>query len=1153
MASNEETNAAGTDTRPPMLVESEYVSWKIRILGFFRGKPSANLLELHSKGTSTHLMVTDAPTEVKAGFYSQRKKILFDEFERFCAIGMGMLQGVQRTKEKRRILSTSKIDVAHGAWNKKGGGGWGSYSDAEAEAIPRQSVEYTAPYDQPLAMATINIFEVNHEDAYDSDVDEGPNAAAAFMANCHHIRTNELHHHYGLIERKTSHVRDCNWGPSNEKSMPIDVCSSEGTVLIMRRDICSIVLYSAVAVTPSSNCSCDNLRLECDREHNKVLELEAEISKQKRLITESEKRFAFLEQNYVSLQLKFQNYKQCSDTSSASNAIFEINKLRDQLQGKDATIRNLDAQINIMKVLNVGSTEGSCDQQALDTDRIQLQDMITSLRIQLDGLKVENVSLKRRYDELSKANTHSRTAYTEKLSALTAEHTKLQAQVTGKTSSGPSTSETPKVLAPGMYNLGSKYIPPPKRANWVKSTQLPKTKQVTFIEPPRPSLKPTQKPVVHHNKQTNVCVPLSTGVKPTSGANKPVPKRAPRNHSSLPAKSTNARRVEAHHRILNKKNRVDSHLLVKHSIFVSNSNNVCGACNKSLVSATHNACLVLCDDSVNWKPTGRHFSLYEMHPLTRILEPSVEPIELSPSVKSSAHITMISRFPDCKLCDPQSGSKGISGCSRHMTGDRARLINFVEKFIGTVRFGNDDYAAIVGYGDYKLGDTIISRVYYVEGLKHNLFSVGQFCDGGLEVAFRQHSCHIRNYDMVDLLKGSRTTNLYSISLNDMMSACLVMCDDSVNDKPHPTKRSTRQPTKEWKPINKVGKPIKRVWNSISKNIANTKPQWKPTGRHFSLYELHPLTRIMEPSAETLALSPSVSSSAQITMISRFPDCKFCDPQSGSKGISGCSRHMTGDRARLINFVEKFIGTVRFGNDEYAAIVGYGDYKLGDTIISRVYYVEGLKHNLFSVGQFCDGGLEVAFRQHSCHIRNYDMMDLLKGSRTTNLYSISLNDMLPTSPVCLCTKASSTKSWLWHRRLNHLNFGTLNELARNDLVRGLPMLKYDKDHLCPSCQLGKSKKASHPLKTENTNTEVLHTLHMDLCGPMRTESINGKKYVLVIVDDYTRFGWVRFLRTKDETPQVIEKFIVKTQRALNATVRFVRTYNGTEFVNKLLDG
>ncbi|GJS27882.1 retrovirus-related pol polyprotein from transposon TNT 1-94 [Tanacetum coccineum] len=283
--------------------------------------------------------------------------------------------------------------------------------------------------------------------------------------------------------------------------------------------------------------------------------------------------------------------------------------------------------------------------------------------------------------------------------------------------------------------------------------------------------------------------------------------------------------------------------------------------------------------------------------------------------------------------------------------------------------------------------------------------------------------------------------------------------------------------------------------------------WKPTGngRHFSLFEKHPLTRIMESTDQPIELPPSATSSPKRTMVVQIV-LWYLD--------SGCSRHMTGDRARLINFVEKFIGTVRFGNDEYAAIIGYGDYKLGDTIISRVYYVEGLKHNLFSVGQFCDGGLEVAFRQHSCHIRNYDMVDLLKGSRTTNLYSISLNDMLSASPVCLLTKASSTKSWLW----------------RN--VKG--------------------RKEHHiTLKTANTNTEVLHTLHMDLCGPMRTESINGKKYVLVIVDDYTRFGWVRFLRTKDETPHAIEKFIVKTQRALNATVRFVRTDNGTEFVNKTL--
>ncbi|GKE76501.1 retrovirus-related pol polyprotein from transposon TNT 1-94 [Tanacetum coccineum] len=260
--------------------------------------------------------------------------------------------------------------------------------------------------------------------------------------------------------------------------------------------------------------------------------------------------------------------------------------------------------------------------------------------------------------------------------------------------------------------------------------------------------------------------------------------------------------------------------------------------------------------------------------------------------------------------------------------------------------------------------------------------------------------------------------------------------------------------------------------------------------------------------------------------------------------SSCSRHMNGDRSKLINYVEMFISTVRFRNDQFAAIVGYGNYKIGDTIITRVYYVEGLSHNLFLVGQFCDAGLEVAFRKYTCYIRNKDKVDLLKGSRTTNLYSISLKDMMEASPVCLLSKASSTKSWLWHRRLNHLNFRTLNELAQKDLVRGLPKLKYEKEHLCPSCQLGKSKKSSHPLKIVNTNTEVLNTLHMDLCEPMRVECINGKKYIMVIVDDYTRFGWVRLLKTKDETPEVIKKFIILTQRALNATVRYLRTDNGT---------
>ncbi|GJU87240.1 retrovirus-related pol polyprotein from transposon TNT 1-94 [Tanacetum coccineum] len=267
--------------------------------------------------------------------------------------------------------------------------------------------------------------------------------------------------------------------------------------------------------------------------------------------------------------------------------------------------------------------------------------------------------------------------------------------------------------------------------------------------------------------------------------------------------------------------------------------------------------------------------------------------------------------------------------------------------------------------------------------------------------------------------------------------------------------------------------------------------------------------------------------------------------------SGCSKHMIGDRSRLRNFVKKFIGTVRFGNDHFGAIMGYGDYVIGDSVISRVYYVEGLGHYLFSVGQFCDSDLEVAFRKHTCFVQELDGVDLIKGSHGTNLYTISVEDMMRSSPICLLSKASKNKSWLWHRRLNHLNFGTLNDLARKDLVRGLPRLKFEKDHLCSACQLGKSRKATHKPKMINTIMEVLHTLYMDLYRPLRVQSINGKKYIVVIVDDYSRFTWVKFLRSKDETPAFVINLLKQLQVGLNKIVKFVRTDNGTEFVNKAL--
>nr|GEY41072.1 retrovirus-related Pol polyprotein from transposon TNT 1-94 [Tanacetum cinerariifolium] len=236
--------------------------------------------------------------------------------------------------------------------------------------------------------------------------------------------------------------------------------------------------------------------------------------------------------------------------------------------------------------------------------------------------------------------------------------------------------------------------------------------------------------------------------------------------------------------------------------------------------------------------------------------------------------------------------------------------------------------------------------------------------------------------------------------------------------------------------------------------------------------------------------------------------------------------MTSNLKLLCNFVKKILGTVHFGNDQFAPILGYGDLVQGNITINRVYYVEGLNHNFFSVGQFCDADSEVAFRKSTCFVRD------LQG-----------NDLLTASP---------TQAWLWHRRLSHLNFDYINLLSKKDIVIGLPKLKCIKDQLCSSCKLSKAKRSSFKSKVVPSSKGRLNLLHMDLCGPMRVASINGKKYILVIVDDYSRYTWTMFLRSKDETPKVLKEFLTMIQRNLQAPVITVRTDRGTEFLNKTLN-
>nr|GFD06594.1 retrovirus-related Pol polyprotein from transposon TNT 1-94 [Tanacetum cinerariifolium] len=167
----------------------------------------------------------------------------------------------------------------------------------------------------------------------------------------------------------------------------------------------------------------------------------------------------------------------------------------------------------------------------------------------------------------------------------------------------------------------------------------------------------------------------------------------------------------------------------------------------------------------------------------------------------------------------------------------------------------------------------------------------------------------------------------------------------------------------------------------------------------------------------------------------------------------------GQSKAVVQFFEKFLGTVRFGNDPFAPILGYRNLVQGNVTINRVYYIEGLNHNLFSVGQFCDADLEVAFKKSTCFVRDLQGNDLFIGNRGTDLYTISHQELTSSTPLCLMANATPTQAWLWHRRLSHLNFDYINPLSKKDIMIGLPKLKYVKDQLCSSCELSKAKRSS----------------------------------------------------------------------------------------------
>ncbi|GKD33796.1 retrovirus-related pol polyprotein from transposon TNT 1-94 [Tanacetum coccineum] len=301
---------------------------------------------------------------------------------------------------------------------------------------------------------------------------------------------------------------------------------------------------------------------------------------------------------------------------------------------------------------------------------------------------------------------------------------------------------------------------------------------------------------------------------------------------------------------------------------------------------------------------------------------------------------------------------------------------------------------------------------------------------------------------------------------------------------------------------------RKAWKPTGKVFINIGYIWRPTGRTFTIVEnACPFTRITTTTEVPLRKLTSLKSDTPkhvVTLVySRKPkksktNVTVSKPKIINSKSANNKEPSKSWRSIVSDVPSSPLDECR--NDHVAKILGYGDYQIGNVTISRVYYVEGLGHNLFSVGQFCDSNFEVAFCQHTCFIRNLEGVDLLTGSRGNNLYTLSLGDMMTSSPICL------------------------------------PKLNFEKDHLCSACAMGKSKKKPYKPKSEDTNQEKLYLLYMDLCGPMRVASVNGKKYILVTVDDYSRFTWVKCLRSKDKAPDFIIKFLKMIQVQLKAPVR-----------------
>ncbi|GKB76769.1 putative ribonuclease H-like domain-containing protein [Tanacetum coccineum] len=274
--------------------------------------------------------------------------------------------------------------------------------------------------------------------------------------------------------------------------------------------------------------------------------------------------------------------------------------------------------------------------------------------------------------------------------------------------------------------------------------------------------------------------------------------------------------------------------------------------------------------------------------------------------------------------------------------------------------------------------------------------------------------------------------------------------------------------------------------------------------------------------------------------------------------SGCFRHMTGNKCYLDKYEDYDGGLVSF-SDGKGRIYGKGKIKIGSLNFDDVYFCKELNYNLFSVSQICDKKNNILFTDTECLVLSSDfkLLDesqvLLRVLRKDNIYIVDLKSVVPTGGLtCLIAKATINESNTWHRRIGHINFKTMNKLVKGNLVKGLPSKIFENDHSCVASQKGKQHKASYKTKLVNSISKPLHILHMDLFGPTNVKSLMKKSYCLVVTDDFSRFSWVFFLATKDETSGIIKTFIIEIENQLDHKVKVIRSGNGTKFKNSIMN-